>query len=374
MAARTWRRIKVPTIQHVKGHQDNDKTHTLTWAEKLNIEADKLATEYPNREQKYHKIGEIPMLWIGASPITSKTEDMLRDEIDGASAREFIRGKMKITPAIAHNIDWKAHAKAIGRLSPGEKFTISRFIHNWLPTGKRTHRNDARISHKCPMCSQDNEDNAHLLRCKNRMVQTRRTDLMANINKFLKDSQCAPALKIVIPDAILRWLRGEKPKCVSTTKQGHDLWEAQQSLGWDQFFKGRVHYKFGDLQEAYQVIHHHKQNDGAQWASKLIAIIWRWVHTTWLARNEVLHGKTITEQTKIKRQHIIDRVKKCYDKQRTLPWQIRQRMKTQVSDKIREPTAELKAWLVAIEAAIKRTTDRNDGQRRIPAMFKEQDQ
>ena len=40
-----------------------------------------------------------------------------------------------------------------------------------------------------------------------------------------------------------------------------------------------------------------------------------------------------------------------------------------MEDKIREPTLELKVWLVAIEAAIKRETDNIDGQTWISAIF-----
>ena len=80
-----------------------------------------------------------------------------------------------------------------------------------------------------------------------------------------------------------------------------------------------------------------------------------------MARNEIFHSNTITEQQKIKRNRIVDRVKRCYEEQWKIPWQLRQRMKTEMEDKIREPTSELKAWLVAIEAAIKRATDNSEG-------------
>ncbi len=255
------------------------------------------------------------------------------------------------------------------RLSPGEKFTIQRFIHNWLPTGKRTHRNDIRICHKCPLCKKDQEDNIHMLQCRHRSVESRRKQLIETLRKHLADTKSAPIMRIIIPEAIRQWTEGETNECNSEARQGKALWEAQKELGWEQFIKGRVHYKFVDIQEAYQVVHNHQNQDGAQWMSRIIAIIWRWIHKTWMARNEILHGNTITEQQKIKRNRIIDRVRRCYKEQWKIPWKLRQRMKTEMEDKIREPTSELKAWLIAIEAAIKRATDNNDGQKRISAIF-----
>lgn len=41
--AKTWEKLKVSNVECVKGHQDAKK-EKLMWEEKLNIEADKLAT------------------------------------------------------------------------------------------------------------------------------------------------------------------------------------------------------------------------------------------------------------------------------------------------------------------------------------------
>ena len=52
-------------------------------------------------------------------------------------------------------------------------------------------------------------------------------------------------------------------------------------------------------------------NSGIGWSSQLITIIWRHIHSVWIARNLARHGKDQGEQKVKRRQQCIDEIK-CY--------------------------------------------------------------
>ncbi len=66
-------------------------------------------------------------------------------------------------------IDWRSHSKAFKSTSPGQKVTLTKYLHGWLATKRRRYREGYSPTEQCALCQQS-EDRLHLFRCSNPQI------------------------------------------------------------------------------------------------------------------------------------------------------------------------------------------------------------
>jgi hypothetical protein len=82
----------------------------------------------------------------------------------------------------------------------------------------------------------------------------------------------------------------------------------QHQIGWEQFFKGRLHIAWGEMYNYTQHHSHHPtQLDAETWGSKVISLVWEFVLDMWFARNETEHNLD-NAGTDIKKRKLIEQI------------------------------------------------------------------
>ena len=144
----SWHTTK---YEHVKGHQDSNpnNSETLTRAAVLNIRADQLATAYHNKKKRTaldrnrEKVLALPgfgaQLTINGRTITSKHAKYIRSAAISQDIREYMTTKYHWTNKTCNTINWEAHGNILRQLPTTKQTRILKFIHEWLPSGKRKH-------------------------------------------------------------------------------------------------------------------------------------------------------------------------------------------------------------------------------------------
>ena len=90
---------------------------------------------------------------------------------------------------------------------------------------------------------------------------------------------------------------------------------SQESIGWDQFFLGRISALWStthleSLNQRGKAIT--KYNSGVHWSASLIKIIWGHIHQVWIHRNTICHGITLAEQQEKQRQQCVSELSLYY--------------------------------------------------------------
>ena len=169
----------------------------------------------------------------------------------------------------------------------------------------------------------------HFVRCKAVALKVgyrKRTEKFQTVHKSLKTAG-------VIYHSLLSMLRhlrdgGEPPSFVSYIASPMDnlvmeAWEEQSLIGWDQILKGRIGTKWGKAQGLFyrnnSTTRKEKHLTAEVWVSKTIASLLRFTLGLWKDRCDTLHGATLVERQRMKRDKIMDRLKLCYIQRDTIP-------------------------------------------------------
>ena len=203
-------------LQHIKGHQDRQKTfHRLpALLAQLNVEADELANKY-QRELRTHEPEVLMTKWAGAhlilptGTVTSHYESALRYHATAEPLRVHLRERNQWTQPTFDTINWTAHGQSI-RQHMAKRTHIIKLVHGILPTNATLHRQDP-IRNLCPCCRAHKEDWCHIIKCN---APTRTAWRQATIQAI--DSKCSsllthPELRAVLITAIPEWHSGRTP-------------------------------------------------------------------------------------------------------------------------------------------------------------------
>jgi hypothetical protein len=151
---------------HIDGHQDKTNK-VLNIDEKLNVEADSLATKGLGVQQIKHIMlpGNQGELYIKGKQVTSHYTKELRNAYHSVQMHYYLKDKYGWSDKTIANIWWQVHGKALNVLKEGNRRTISKFLHNRLPCNKRENIYYPYRSQYCSQCKHSIECNDHILRC-----------------------------------------------------------------------------------------------------------------------------------------------------------------------------------------------------------------
>jgi hypothetical protein len=170
---------------HVKSHQDNQNPKELGFDAELNIMADELATQQRRLMTEPVITGENLgcTLKIQNIPITRDSQRWLVDFSSRIPMIEYYRKKLAWSEKTFHLIDWDVQHAVLKGLDVNDQRRILKFVHGWLPTNKRLHREGSSISPKCPLCNHLEETNSHLIACSHHEQQI----IMDEISHYLQN-------------------------------------------------------------------------------------------------------------------------------------------------------------------------------------------
>jgi ribonuclease HI len=293
------------TMVWVKGHQDRLSSNLSTDA-KLNIEADALATyglRMRNMKSNINLPSSKAIITIHGLQITAKRTSILRNAFQSMQLRQYMKTSNNWTDKQTEQIWWKMHGNALNPFSEGKRMILQKYLHNQLPCNQRNHVMYEFKSQYCTLCPDIEEDQSHMIRCKNcpRREEIRKK-LKRDMIQLLVNTNTNSTVTRVLTYSLNAWLNGTKvpelkdlaPDASPTLLKAYNF---QKSIGWEQILKGRFDFSWGEMYnyEQQQTINQN-QNPNSRtltaesWGAKIITLLWNFVLDIWFCRNDIEHN------------------------------------------------------------------------------------
>jgi hypothetical protein len=287
-------------ICHVKGHQD-DINKFLSFEENLNVQADKLATL--GLKEKSKKPIQLPgdriQLLINDKPVTSHHSKTITNNFHSIQMHKFFKDKYKWSDNTMEGIWWEVHGKTILTFTDRQQTTIQKFLHDRLPTNYRENKYYEYRSAMCYGCKNYIECNNHILQCPKckTKIKLRKSYIQNLTNLMIKMGTNSTTIRVLISHT-RAWLEDlEMPNMSEIAPEASleliKAVEEQTKIGWDQWFRGRISIRWGelynnDIQKPNILI---KRPSALRWGREIIKQTFQLVLESWYKRNETEHGK-----------------------------------------------------------------------------------
>jgi ribonuclease HI len=354
---------KLPKVQvlHVKSHQDNEKQiEELSWPARLNIAADRLATEQrETMSAPAHIVTNTThgMLHIEKIAITRNAGQILWKTASRIPIQDYHIQRNAWSPSIFQSINWEAQHSALLQFCTADQQRILKFVHKWLPTGKNLHREKEANILACPLCSNELEDNMHLFTCTDAKQERLQQDLLLYVAKQQHDKE--------MPD-IAKLLEWALSNCVNDDKwlvdkthypeELHRAIEDQNAIGWNQIYRGRISIEFSNAQEHFyrwQQLPETTHN-GHKWTRGLIHKIWETMLSLWHNRNTIKFDKDTQRQTQNMQKQLQALAQHCYSQAHILSATDRKQLfQKTLEDRLKDNPRTLQAWITNTERILR---------------------
>jgi hypothetical protein len=310
------------SFSHVLGHQDNGQSfESLDLPAQLNVEADREANafraDYPEHRPLVPRLGHNrSQLHIHGRTINGKYRQEIRLAKSEGPLREHIKLKYSWTDAQMELIDWKALTQALNR-TRNKEVALVKLLAEITPTATITKRYGSSTSSKCPRCFTYDETIDHVIRCSSAECQTWRSALLTHLRLICTtELHSRLALVDVLLDGLSCWFRHETLDCSAYPSSLHPLISAQNLIGWNQLFRGRMVTAWATLQQQSLSDNGCQQQSlsGRSWVATVISTIWTRFFELWDARNKIVHGVNINDFTAIQKSKLLDEIKELHSR------------------------------------------------------------
>jgi hypothetical protein len=265
------------TFEHVKGHQDDDiPVGELDLLAQLNVEADKYAGDHRSTHGEYRPLIPLQPTRPVALDIQGKTVHrgfmaVIRNAIHGPSLLEEMQLRYDWPDGTLEMIDWEAHRQST-QTFPQRRTHFVKLCHELLPTGNLVCSYGAGYPDFCPLCRTHNEDFHHVLRCPHTSREKWRTEFRQTLQEKCYSLKTSPPLVEILLDGLTSWLLVEPFDKSVFPVEYSTLLQEQRTIGWPQFFQGRVSSKWAQFQqEYYDGYPPIKGRDGTSWTRNILS-------------------------------------------------------------------------------------------------------
>ena len=342
--------------RHVKGHQDTvNLQRPLTWPERLNVEADDLATHA--RIQSLFLPSPV-QLRSRNGPVTSKHKSWLHHASTFPSFQRYVCHKYSWPTSTFRLIQWRLIGKAMNGFPQSDKTRIQKAMHNWLPTNQHL----CAIKYKdcknaqCPRCSHPSESNLHLLCCNHPGQREVRSNWWQRWNQWHDNNHTEPQLRRILTDTVESWLTNNDHTVPLDTihrlQSGLDsAIHDQNDIGWTHFMCGRIASKFNTHQHQWLQRERKLNNthNGELWSIGLTRLMWQLFLQSWRHRNDIFHGKDATEQHQRALRKAIDTIEEYYQDAPAAPADDRSLFDIPLAERIQGSLQAMQAWIAIFE-------------------------
>jgi hypothetical protein len=310
------------SFTRVKGHQDNGQSvESLELPAQLNVEADHEANAfraaYPAHRPWVPRLGHNrTQLHIGGHTINGKYQHEIRLAKSEGPLRLYIMRKYSWTDAHMELIDWKALTQSLNRKRDRE-VALVKLLAEVTPTAMITNRYSGSQSSKCPRCHTDDETIDHAV------CQQWRAALLTHLRVVCTTSlHSRLALVDVLLDGLTCWFNHEQLDCNDYPASLHTLINDQNTIGWNQLFRGRMVTAWATLQQQ-SLFDNGCQTpslSGRSWVATVVSMIWTRFFELWTARNQIVHGVNINDFTTIQKSKLLDEIKELHSRRASFHW------------------------------------------------------
>jgi hypothetical protein len=359
---------KVPIlIQHIKSHQDSKtKSENLSFEAHLNILADKEATRQREKmdspEAEVLNIG-VAQLKIGTMAITRDSQRWLMQTAGKLPIEQYYKEHHGWSQDIFNSISWDTQLAVLRQYRQEDQARIIKFVHGWLPTQNRKHKEGMATSPKCKLCPAFCENNIHLFQCEHPAMRKIQDTIQIHIAGSTKDhgnSELNNLIDIGLQES------NDRPSWIPDMKHiSTNLLEAigeQNKIGWQHLYYGRMSQTIiKTMDQHFQTLPvNHLKYTGERWARQMIKTIWDTMLQLWQARNEQLNQVDKKTQADLQRQILEKRITRCFEYSKYLTATERQRWFSEPrTELMKSDPRHLEAWVRTVEQIIRITKREN---------------
>ena len=343
-------------FKHVKSHQDDNPQATLTLETRLNIEADRLATEYMTEDETHRPTVTLfptakAQLIIGGVSVTRKIPQALRFAAGSGPIRQYLRERNEWTEQTLEEIDWDAHGASHSYHRPQRCYLI-KLCHRHLPLGKTLHRRNNKYPATCPGCRDTLECQTHYLQCSSPSRLQWRITFLTALRTKLTALRTAPHLQEAILGCIDNTLAARD---VSTAGPFQEALLSQERIGWIGMLRG---YWSSKWQEAYNNTYaipqtetrkerNKRQQDMTRWQKKVIQTMWGQLIDLWTLRNTERHGWDTESRNNARREVLHHELAEIYIQKHEYPARVQRLLRATYELHITESITKIADWLDA---------------------------
>jgi hypothetical protein len=330
-----WLWTKLPRvdwkIDWVKGHQDSERPfEELQRNARLNVLADELATnfyhqvkatnQHSRRNSIFFPSSQIGII-VNGQRVTANVTEAIRYHISGTKMRKFLQEQRPAwSDGVWEDIALTSLGVAFKKLQLNNRFKVHKLLIGWLNTGHQRSVITKGADSRCPSCGQEDEDQEHVLRCKDRRIRKIRYQAAIKLRANIVTTKGGSTTWSVLHRCILAWLDGTQAditqalkalpmsnvlrKILSTAITG------QERIGWNFALRGYLSSAWIEAQ-MYENPKSNKMGLQTQWLPSIISQLWKFYLAMWEARNEILHGRDTTN-TNIRDSSVDERVRTIY--------------------------------------------------------------
>ena len=343
-----------PTMDHIKGHQDREKPfEQLSLKAQLNCRADWLADEYlqENPDLVLSRVPILPssgcQLHLPHGTVTHNVKQEMQHARSVPPLKTRMCKKNGWSNETFDDIDWGVHGLALKRLQK-HRTTLVKYLHDWLPVGKRVHQYDKKYPKSCPSCQAPTEDTDHLWMCQGLGRDQWRRESRSAMLKTMNDLDTAPPLQELYLEALQAMMEGRDPNTIRVDPAVADVAAAQASIGWKHILKGRFSKSWKMAQERYLGNRKTNRNNGSTWATK-IAESWflEWLKL-WKLRNEDRHGRDGRTRLQAEERQALRELQQFYtDNDGIVVERLQWIFDTPLETRMEWTTGSIRAWINA---------------------------
>ena len=353
-----------PTVEHILGHQDKDKPYQeLPLPAQLNCDADKMAADFlkDNQDINFKNAPVFPgsgcQLQLPTGTVTHDIKQALKLARTIPPLQARLCHKHAWNQEEFNDIDWKSHGRALKRHDE-HRTTLTKYLHDWLPLGKKVHTYNKKYPESCPSCDEPVEDRDHFWRCPAETRQAWKRACFRAIKQYLEKNNTAPDLQILLLDGMRTVLYHPDQILVPHHQSVHEVAAAQSALGWRQMLKGRFSKKWRLYQDRYLGHRATKRQNGTTWMTGLIDVMFKEWWKLWELRNSDRHGQDLATQTQASERQTLRELEQLYNDHKdkvgqTLQWLFAIPILTRQQMKMSALRQWINTWKPVIEESYK---------------------
>jgi hypothetical protein len=351
-----YRELDIPfQFMHVYSHQDDHgPVASLSLESRLNVEADRLATEYLSSAEPRRPIALLfpsakCQLIINNKSITRKIPQAIRYEQGSIEIRKYLRQRNTWTAQVLDEIDWDAHGSAHSH-HRSQRCYLIKLCHRHLAVGKTLHRRNKKYSPTCPGCRINVETQHHYLQCQAPSRITWRLSLLGTLRQQLTALRTDTNLQELILHCIDCALAG---RAVATTGPFSAALQSQARIGWLAMLRGYWSQEWQHAHDrTYLVPDDETRKERLQrqlfmgrWQNTIIQTTWSSTIQLWTLRNNERHGWDKESRDLARREVIHHELAEIYARKHQYPLRVQRLLRQSYDIHIQETVIKLGNWL-----------------------------
>ena len=168
----------------------------------------------------------------------------------------------------------------------------------------------------CPLCRHRKETNAHIIQCQHTKVREHRGEATQTLQQNLKKIGTHDNLQRLIIGLLhtedTTKFKGVAVQNTLCQEQIEELCRRQHCIGWKNWESGWWTMAWQETHTYQRQKGFRSKYNGENWAVRAQTLVWTYVKSFWVHRNERVHGSDLEEQRQVRRMRVEAEAKRQY--------------------------------------------------------------